>query len=145
MLPGLVPFVVALVISCSGSGPTGVIGFDVGGAWIEVSTLALDECGTSIPTTSTTDVTIIYGGGTQITFVFHFAQGDLALPGTFNTETHAFVLPYADSDPQTGNTVVGAQSGTFTSESNYTSTTEVVLTVDGESCTVRSNEVAQRV
>jgi hypothetical protein len=139
---GCAGFGLALGAACS-NGPTGLVGFAIGGEWIEVSTLVTDECDTGLPEIVTSDVTVIYGGGNAITFVYHLPSGDFSLSGSFDAETHAFTLPFGGTDPS-GASAIGQQSGTFSSESDYTSTTTIVIVSGGETCTVETHEVGQR-
>ena len=135
---GGVLFLFLALVRCDGDGPSGTIVFEVGGEWIEVSTLVSNDCDVlDIPPTSTTDVTII-PSESQITFVYHLQGDDLDLTGTFNSQTGVFT--FSLSGP--GGSLV--QSGRFTSNTRYTSETEVVLFEGAGTCTARTSEVGQR-
>jgi hypothetical protein len=133
--------ILALLIQCDGGGPTSVT-LNVGGEWIEISTLVADNCDLGLPPTATSNVTIIPSGN-QITFVFH-SDGfdDAVLNGTFDSRTGQFSLTFAEQGG--GISVTALQSGRFTSSSRYTSTSEIVVTQGGASCTVRTSEAGER-
>ena len=130
--------ILVAVGACSGGGPAGVTGLQVGGSWIEVSTLIEDECDSGLPPTSTAPLTIVPDGN-RINFVYHLTGGDFVLAGTFNPQTGAFTLSFSEGS------VTGVQAGSFSSTSSYTSESEIVVALGGgETCTVRTSEVGQR-
>ena len=132
---------IALQVGCNG-GPSGVVTLNVGGEWIEISTVVSDQCNLDLPPTATSDVTIIQSGS-QISFVFRSEDfGDTVLAGTFNPRTGDFSLSFAEQGG--GISVTAVQSGRFTSSSRYTSTSEIVVTQGVQSCTVRTSETGQR-
>ena len=136
--------VAAVLIGCGGGGggPSSVVVFDVGGSWVELSTLLLDACALGLPPTATTQVTVIQSQD-QITFVFHSEEfGDTTVTGTFNSRTGEFSLPF--NDQQDGVSLSVLQSGRFTSNTRYTSDTTIVISEGAQSCTIRTSEVGQR-
>ncbi len=142
LVAGLV-LVTAFAVGCSNDGPTGVVGFDVAGEWIEISTVISDECELGLDPTSTAPLTILVSG-TQILFVYHLEGVDAVLSGTFDPQSGEFTLLY-DAQGQ-GLTISGQQAGSFDSDSSYTSVSEVVVMEDetGTTCTLRTSEVGQR-
>ena len=142
-LGGVLCLFLALV-HCGGDGPSETIVLNVGGAWIEISTLVSDGCGFDppLPQTISSNLTVVPSGN-NITFVYH-AQGadDTVVAGTWNSATGVFTITFVDQVD--GVTLTATQSGRFTSNTQYTSESNIVITDGVVSCTVRTSEVGQR-
>lgn len=143
---GVLGALVSLHAGCGGGGgPSGTVVFEVGGEWIEISTLVSNTCPESVvgqvAQTVSTDTTIV-PSGSQITFVFHDPAGDAVIVGAFNSRTGEFSLSFTLQNG--GDSFVYTQSGSFSSNTRYTSETQAVITQGGQTCAIRRSEVGQR-
>jgi hypothetical protein len=143
-LGGVLCLFLALQVRCDG-GPSETIVLEVGGAWVEISTLVNDGCGFDdppLPATITSNLTVVPSGD-QISFVYP-AQGggSSVLTGTWNSRTGVFSLTFVDQIDDV--TLTAVVNGTFTSNSRYTSETSIVISDGVVSCTVLTSEVGQR-
>ena len=144
------PLAAALVLlpACGGSGPTGgTVTFFVGGQWIMVSTLVSNNCpdtGEDPPTVGTSNLSIQQSGNVLLVNATLPDGTQIPLSGTLNQDTGDFSVSVTAEIQDPPGTVTYTQTGTFSSEDAFTSTSTFTLNAFGDTCSVVGSEVGTR-
>ena len=145
----IITMMLALPVACGddGNGPMGSgngdgdgNGFDVSGTWRVTATVIESSCDGVEVGDQETDQVVIEHEGAAITFIIE-DQGSVT--GAIDVETGNFEIDVMVTDPILGSLRV-QESGTFTSETSYTSEEIITLQDPDLACQVRTMDQGTR-